>query len=319
MSTIILQDEVKTLMDLHKKAVEACKSEEKVLNLILEGHFPISELNDSKWLNENTFKTDAQKWQSVKCDEFTFSHGEYFDRYQQKYNKSAIDYLAEVLSKKRDSRRACWSLYDMSILLDSYVSHKSDNPIPSLMILQAGISDDEKTLFIAAYYRALEVSEFLPINIAELCIVAEQLHAKLGYKFEYFSLLIHAFDAHYKEGFSCLRKAEIDRLEGTTIAVQISTDPIPLKWIKTKLTEKSEMKESRIELSGMENLIRSISDYKRVKTDGPFSDDLLLALKDVLEKMRSYNSIVCSSNYATIAHSKYDEIKKSLKKIIEKL
>lgn len=51
--------------------------------------------------------------------------------------------------------------------MDELLDHEQDQSIPSFMLLQAGVTDNMQTLMLTAYYRALEVHNFLKINLAD--------------------------------------------------------------------------------------------------------------------------------------------------------
>jgi hypothetical protein len=304
-----------TLFDFWNKALKTCETGHKISNLILSGFFPFSETN-SDWINN--YKDKAKEWQKPeRPNHLVLNHGEYIDKYKSKFNKSGLNYIVDELKTKADSNRACWSLYDMSTLIDS-----GDKPIPSFMVLQVGISDDSKTLLITTYYRALELSKFLPINIAESCLIAEKLQNEFSYKFTHFSLTIHAFNGYVKENFSCLEKASIDLLSESEIMMNIMTANTSKEWLKEKLSNKKETNESRINPDGIEQLIKCIEMYNRqVKAINSivYEADLLKYLKSILNKIKEYNEIVNTSTYAAQGKNKYQEILKEIDKAINSL
>ena len=301
-----------TLFNLWNKANDHCKTTHKVSNLILSGIFPFSETN-SNWIK--SFKEKAEEWQAhEKPNHLIINHGEYIDKYKLDFNKSGLQYLIDELKTKADSNRACWSLYDMRTLINS-----GDKTIPSFMILQAEISEDSKILSITTYYRALEVSKFLPINLAESCLVAEKLQKAFSYKFSHLSLTIHAFNAYIKENFSCLEKASIDLLSEGEIMMQIMIAKTSKKWLKDQLTNKKETIESRINNEGIALLIKSIEMYNTHPKDSStlvYHVDLIKKLKSILKKINEYNDIVYTSTYTIHGKKKYVEIIKEIDKAI---
>ena len=194
MVTLIQAKEQETLFDLWNHAKDACSEKHKISNLILSGTFPFAEIN-SEWVNSHRkYAEDLQNPQ--KPAHLVLNHGEFIDKYKTNYNKTAMDYVIEELKTKADSHRACLSLYDMSTLISS-----EDQSIPSFMVMQAGMSDDMHQLTLTSYFRALEVSKYLPRNLAESCLVAEKLQSAFSYKFQKLSIVLHAGNAYVKENF----------------------------------------------------------------------------------------------------------------------
>lgn len=304
MVTLVQTEKGDTLKDLYDKALNKCKASQKVSNLILSGTFPFVEVS-SDWID--SYKGKAQDWQSpVKPNHLVLNHGEYIDRYKTKFNMSGLGYIVEELKTKADSNRACWSLYDMSTLISS-----EDRSIPSFMVLQAGISESNSLLSLTAYYRALEASNFLPINIAENCLVAEKIQKEFSFKFKNFSLTIHACNAYAKENFSCLEKATIDLLDEASIMLEITTGETYREWIKENLINKKETIESRIDSRGIDMLIKCIelfSSRSKKHMSIVYSPEFIRKLKSISKKIKEHNDIVFSSTYTIKAKSKYEEI-----------
>ena len=203
----------------------------------------------------------------------------------------------------------------MNKLIDS-----ADDPIPSFMLLQAGITDDKSQISITTYYRALEVSKFLPINIAESCLVIEKINKAFSFNAKSFAITIHAFNAYYIENFSCLEKAPIDTLSEMEIMLEISFLAQGKKWIHKRLEEKRDLTESRINSHGIQNLIAAIELYNARPKDTRienYDTILLSSLEEVLDHIKHYNSIKAISSYAEEAKIVYKKIKDGLNKIIQ--
>lgn len=315
MVTLIETKGTQTLFDLWKQTNEVCAKSHKVSNLILSGTFPFSELN-SDWVNAH--KKYAEDLQNPeKPAHLVLNHGEFFDRYKATYNKSALEYVIEELKTKADSHRACISLYDMSTLISS-----DDKSIPSFMVMQAGMSDDMSQLSLTSYFRALEVSKYLPRNIAESCLVAEKLQSAFSFKFKELTITIHACNAYIKENYSCHEKAEIDMLGEAEIMMQVMMAKTSRPWIKKMLNNKKDINESRIIPDGINHLVESIEmANKRPKetTELVYDASLISLLKSISQKIKEHNAIVYSSTYAVQAKDKYIEIISELEKAINTL
>jgi hypothetical protein len=302
------------LMDLWKVAVEACRGVSRVHNLVLNGEFPMSET--STWVED--FKPKAHQFKEAVCPKnLELNHGQFVEKYATKHNKTGIQYICEELTRKTNSNRACWSLIDMDLLTNS-----GDEPIPSFMLLQAGITDDKDKILMTCYFRALEVSKFLPINIAEACLAIEDIFTRCHSIATKFELTIHAGNAYYIENFSCLEKAPIDTLDPEEISMEIAIED-GKPWIKEQLTRKMELVESRINLSGMKNLIRVLRLFnqkeKMNRRIENYSETLINGLENVLKRMEYYNQIRLSSSYAKGAHTEYEFIRKDLKALIKQM
>ena len=289
-------------------AFEESENKGKIQNLIISGTFPITELKNPFIVER---KELAELWQqSSRPSTLKFNHGEYLN----KYNKSALDYLIDELKIKNDSNRACWSLIDMGSLIDS-----GDNPIPSFLVLQAGISDDNKTLNITCYYRALEIKNFLPINLAEICLIASEIDNAFGNKFDNITITIHAFNAYIKDNFTCLSRAKLDTFTEAEIATKIAVIGNGTRWIKDVLDEKKDHLESNIEIIGINNLISSIKLYIKENKSELYSQEFLNLLVEVASSIRTFNNIVKNSSYAAKSTEQYEIIKSNIANAIAKI
>jgi hypothetical protein len=124
----------------------------------------------------------------------------------------------------------------MKDLIDS-----GDDPRPSFMIFQAGFESGNKSLlYVTTYYRALEVSRFLPINLAEISIILKRIQEHIP-EIRQFHLLIHAFRAYQDPNFNCLVRSDLDVTEPAII--ESSVKKIELgrihEWLHSKLAAAS--------------------------------------------------------------------------------
>ncbi|NOT37621.1 MAG: hypothetical protein HOP11_09625 [Saprospiraceae bacterium] len=295
-----------TLQKLHQRIVAKCKKE-KVTNLILTGEFPISEAN-SDWVN--IYHHKAKNWQAIACPPILeFNHGQFIDKYKKKYHITGVNFLISELKQKADSNRACLSLMDMDSIIN-----KKDNPIPSFMLMQVSMSDDNSQLSITSYYRALEVSEFLKINIAENCLVVDKINQAFSSKIKRFSLTIHAGIAHYVEHFSCLEKANIDTQKQIDIATKVSS--LNKKWIKEMLINKKDLTESRINQDGLTALIEAMKSYNKEKRKKIYEVVIIATLEKVLSDVKAFNLEKSKTSHSTNAKIIYGRIKSNLESVI---
>ncbi|MET3855381.1 hypothetical protein [Rhizobium sp. OAE497] len=153
----------------------------------------------------------AMSWQAVKPpEELHFSHGQFI-------GENGIDYIITELENKPDSNRALMSLISQQHLLES-----GDNPIPSFMILQFSRSGD--TLYATTYFRALEVSKFLRINIEEIRQVCERIR-KIELDLKEVRLTIFAFRAYHNPSINTLQVPQLDRLGEARIVKKLEKAP----------------------------------------------------------------------------------------------
>lgn len=279
MQTII---ENKSLEDLWKKSISEC--EQKVLeNVVLNGEFDIEEIN-SRFIQLH--KEEACMWQSKKKpDELIINHGEYIN----KGNASnlGIKFIIQELKKKTSGNRACYSLINMEDIVNS-----GDKAIPSFMVLQFSFATEDKDkLIVSAYFRALEVKEFLPINLAEICLNIEEIKQNFP-NIKTFELTIFIFRAQYIENFYCLRHSKLDTLKASTMVKYLLKDK---KQIIDALRDKYRVVESVIITRGIENLIEAVGEvdevdlHNRAKIKNQLSR--ILSIMSEIRTMRENTSI----------------------------
>jgi hypothetical protein len=160
-----------------------------------------------------SFDLEAQLWQSpVRPDSLYVNHGEYIHR-----SGDGMRYVIEELRGKPTSRRAAISLMSCADLVGS-----GDEPRPSFMLFQAACSDaDSRRLNATAYYRSLEVCEFLPLNLAELAMMVSAIVAEMP-GVQQVSIVLHAFHAYAQQGFPRLTRPELDSIPGADIEAAVS-------------------------------------------------------------------------------------------------
>lgn len=218
-----------------EQAKIAC-ADAPVMNLVLS--FPMSLPASSKGFLA-AFREEALLWQSsVRPNVLQMSHGEYMHAHG-----DPIEYLTSELKAKGTSNRACISLVDSKPIMES-----GDGRLPSFMLLQVGFYGPKRdVLFLSAYYRALEVSAFLPINITEMALIAESIAQKIPSVTDV-DITMHAFRAHLVEGFRAHRRSKIDTVSRTRIHEMVQGRDA--HGIAKLLIEKS-APESIIEVAGL--------------------------------------------------------------------
>jgi len=234
-----------TIEELWKKVIVECK--DKVLeNVLLNGEFSIDEIN-SRFIELH--QTDALKWQKKnKPDDLIINHGEYIHKGHGA--NLGIDFIIKELKLKNYGNRACYSLINMDDIIDS-----GDKVIPSFMILQFSFAKESKDkLLVSAYFRALEVKKFLPINLTEICLNIQKISKQFP-NIKKFELNIFAFRAQYIEDFNCLKHSKLDNLKATKMVTLLIKDKT---YIIEALKDKQRIVESVITKTGIENLKEAV-------------------------------------------------------------
>jgi len=219
-----------SLESLWKAVCDVCKDAEDrcVQSLVAHGTFAPGELG-GEWISLH--KRDAREWQSEQSDVFLFTHGSFMNRCRA---SSGVDFMLTELKRKKDSNRALVSLIDMEDLVGS-----DDAPIPSFLLMQCGFRNGDTTaLHLSTYFRALEVCNFLPINLAEACLVAEAVMEEFN-NIEKVHLTTHAFRAYYKKRFRCFRINDMDAAGNRAIlrAVKDRDDEKLMLWLREKAND----------------------------------------------------------------------------------
>lgn len=257
--------------DLIQNACLTCESR-VCSNLIITGQFPYSEVDSDVVA---THKDLACEWQSdTKPEHLFINHGEYINK-----DGDGKRHIIDELVRKRDTNRAIISLINMKNIIGS-----GDNPIPSFMILQMGFNEyDYSNLIITAYFRAIEVTKFLPINLTEISFYIKEAKAKFS-EIKTFDLTIHSFKAYARKHFNCLRKSTLDVLDWTVIAKAVSEQNLRQirEWMYSKLSEVS----SVIYCEGIQNLYKSFETWSEI-----YNKEIIKVLGIVLKDMKKLENI----------------------------
>lgn len=192
--------------------------------------------------------TKAEDWQKVeKPDYLHINHGEYI-------TKNGLEHLVEELKIKNDSNRAIVSLINQKDIIGS-----GDKPIPSFMLLQCGIEGEN--LYITLYFRALEVINFLRINLEEVRQIAYKICNEI-LSLSTVKLNIIAFRAYANERQNTLERPDIDLLEESrmTLYMQQNVNKI------ISLLNQKEQESTVIENSSFRMMYKIINDEEVSKS-----------------------------------------------------
>jgi hypothetical protein len=128
-----------------------------------------------------------------------------------------MKHLTDELNNKPSSNRAL-----LSLLSQKDVSGSGDKPIPSFMVFQTSIDDD--TLYCTTYFRALEISTFLRVNIEEIRQRLVSVHSGCP-RFTKIRLVIFSFRAYHNSSMIPLKKPEFDLLSPIKIFTKLNSTP----------------------------------------------------------------------------------------------
>lgn len=205
--------DILNLEELAKEIISEINDGSSKVNLIKKYRIAKNGILENKILEHEEI---AKKWASEeRPEELFFSHGE--------YRKGSLTYISEELKEKKTSNRAMYSLIN-----SEKINKSKDEPIPSFVLFQCLFEpDDYDTLYCNVYFRALEVSQFLRINLEEIRQNIEEIISK-GLDVKYIKLLIFAARAHHNSNFIPLQRPEID----TISTVQLSYIVSNKEWVR---------------------------------------------------------------------------------------
>jgi len=293
-------EEIKDLKEIIEKAKAYIGQEEFVLNFYLPVQF------SPQLLEESAFHTQeklARKFQAYpKPDDMYINHGEYI-------KDNGIDHMIKCLKEKRNSNRALISLIDQDDIIDS-----GDNPIPSFLILQTNI--DNNKLFLTVYFRALEISTFLKINLEEIRIIASKILQELDslYQINQIELHIFAFRAYIKEDINTLIRPKIEMLDEATLLKKLEKKP---HEIASLLDEKIQTVSTIIDDNSFQKILNIIEDETKSEdlNDILKSPHFKTLVKKIIEKSNRLKGLREKDSH----HKDFSQVYEEYRTLIEEL
>lgn len=223
------------IIELSKSEIET----EYKMNFNIKVNFDINLIQNSIEDVHNL----ALDFQNPECpDNLHMNHGMYI-------HSDGIDNVISELKNKKNSNRAIISLINQKDIIGS-----GDNPIPSFMILQFSIENNEQ-LYVTVYFRALEVSTFLRVNIEEIRIIIQSIHNNF-IDLKNVSLNIISFRAYIRENISILERAKLDQLTQIKILGKLKKEPTEL----IELIQKKMKTSTVIEYESFKTILECITD-----------------------------------------------------------
>lgn len=204
---IIQYQEISNLEKIIEDATNEISADGHSFNLCMAYEFEVG-LVTGDGLRDCT--EEAELWRSDEVpDQLHINHGSYVI--------GGMSHLVDELKRKPTSNRAL-----LSLLSQKNVNESGDEPIPSFMVFQVSIFQD--ILHCTVYFRALEVSSFLRINVEEIRLRLRDLYSELM-NFNKVRLVIHAYRAYNNPNASTLKKSELDLMRGPQIMKLVMSDP----------------------------------------------------------------------------------------------
>lgn len=295
--------------------IDSLKVNHCLYNIVLSGTYKFEDFEqdvEEHFGKHKDFEFDydtlASKWQSKTCpNEIYFSHGQFY--YDEKSNRSGIDYVIKMLQNKKTSSRAVLSTIGMK----NIYSADDDSFLPSLMIIQFGFDNKApSTLKITTYLRALEASRFFKINICEILLLARKIRNDMisTTKIDTVEITINAFRVQIKDNFNCFVKAELDQLPDEDIQDIVTRKDYAR--IINLLQGKNRHIETVVISTGIETLKRKLDWYCR--TYEPYPADFIAAIKDITDKLADIRDV----RKRVSIYSEVDQSEQALKMSIDK-
>ncbi|MEH2402836.1 hypothetical protein [Nostoc sp.] len=245
----------------------------------------------------------AQDFQNLdKPDTLYINHGQYI-------GSDGIPHVINELRDKHTSNRALISLISQKDIVNS-----GDEPIPSFMVLQFSVEEDG--LYITTYFRALEVTKFLRINLEEIRIIADKICQSIK-RIKKIKLNIFAFRAYANDNLNPLQRPKIEFLDEIKL----------LKLMEKKPTDIANLLREKLNVSTVieNSSIRAISE---ILNDEDKSQDVQPCLrttyiKRILQKCISVSNELINLRKSASHNGEIDELNQeylaSLRQLIEEI
>lgn len=202
--------QIEDFEDIIQQASQIISEPEKEykLNFSLKIEFDVNLTKEPQLLDVVDLAKDFQEVN--RPDQLYINHGEYI-------KSDGIKHVINELKNKHTGNRAIISLISQDDILKS-----GDNPIPSFMVMQFSLEDQD--LFVTTYFRALEVTKFLRINLEEMRLIINKINQSI-HTIKLVKLNIIAFRAYIKKDINPLKRPEIELLPERKILKLMENQP----------------------------------------------------------------------------------------------
>lgn len=244
---------------------------------------------------------DALDFQKKECPKtLHMNHGEYIHK-----KGNGIEEVIRRLKENPTGNRAIISLINQEDIVGS-----EDSAIPSFLILQFTIEENE--LYVTTYFRALEVTKFLRVNVEEIRLIVEEIKSDF-LDLESVKLNIIAFKAYKKDSFSNLKKAEIDNLDQIDLHQYLV--PENSEKLISMLEEKKQFS-TIIEFKSIENILKWIDNDESNKLNPNLKKDISINyLKDIVDLLSNLKKLRTKHSH----HKTIDVLQNSVEQTINDL
>lgn len=236
---------------IYEDIIAVAKEQGAIFNFNMNVKTTLDKFNESINRLFSEYIKVAEEWQQKEVpNTLYYNHGQYMF----KGGEDPIDYIVNELQRKPTSSRAIIPLINIEDVVKS-----GDNFLPSLDILQFGFNNNERNeLYVTIYLRALEVNNFLKINISEIFVMINKIADKIR-SITNLNINIFSFKAQYKEKFSCFRKADIDMIDESKLMIYVMNKK--LEEIIKLLKNKCDLSETVVHIDGIDKLDKCINNY----------------------------------------------------------
>ncbi len=296
---------IKNLEKISEKAALVVGDRPYLLNFNLKFKFNMSLISNSL----ADVSTLAKKFQSESCpNDLHINHGMYIH----KNGKDGIKNVIEQLKNNHSGNRALISLINQEDIVDS-----EDRPIPSFMILQFAL-ENKKDLYITTYFRALEVSQFLRINIEEIRQIIEKIGENIT-SIQKVYLNIISFRAFINKDTNTLTKPSIDLLNLKDILKLLKKDNSLENLIE--LLEEKNKSSSVIEYNAFEYILNWLedSDYFDMLHENLRKELIINILKEIIDLMKNLKELRKQSSHGEQIDNKDKKYKQKLNQLIAEI
>lgn len=256
---------------------------------------------------ENRFNSiieDAKVWQEKDCpDCLDYTHGQLMSHGSISWDRHII----ETLKRNPTSKRAIIPLIDKEMAFKG-----GDGKLVSFDLVQFGFgSDDCNDLHITVYFRALEIKQFLPINLCEIYLMAERIRSEIR-AIQNITVCIFAFKAEAKTNYGCYKKSQLDIITESKLCKLVNDK----SWddIRLLLDEKAKMGDTVIDLAWLKKLQNVFDEFyngnnaEKVKSQICTVEEKLLVLRDERERCSIYSKTQIQENDFVFELQKLAEI-----------
>lgn len=297
-----IYEEVTSLNEIIEKSKVLIKAD-YLLNFNLQTRFDINILNSETFLEEATLARDFQSPQ--KPNHLYINHGQFI-------KENGITHLIEELKKKKNSNRALLSLINQDDIIGS-----NDDPIPSFMVVQCSIEENNK-LYFTFYFRALEVSKFLKINLEEMRIIIKKIKEEFQDIDEVY-LNIFAFRAYKKDTINPLIRPELELLSESRL-LKIMEKEIKSKLIPL-LEEKKSTDSTIVDDESLSTILRILNDtdsnidiptqFKSIYTKS--------VVQKIIDKSNELKDLRLKNSHHSNIEEYYNNYKTQIQELIDEL